>query len=65
MKFIINCINIYEHTYNAQSNINDSNKLTTLTYDMRYMILLYMPYVFDTFANAKINERSTDPIEEE
>ena len=63
--WVINCINIYEHTYNAQSNINDSNKLTTLTYDMRYMILLYMPYVFDTFANAKINERSTDPIEEE
>lgn len=61
--WIINCINIYQHTYNSQENINDSNKLLTLTSDMKHMLLLYMPYVFSNYSNINLPEYEGEPIE--
>lgn len=59
--WVINCINIYQRSYNGRVFINDSNKLMTLTYRMRYMIISYMPYVFDTFINTKITPLTPQP----
>ena len=55
--------NIYQHTYNSQENINDSNKLLTLTSDMKHMLLLYMPYVFSNYSNINLPEYEGEPIE--
>ena len=60
--WIINCINIYQHSYNAQQYVNDNNKLMTLTSDMKKMLLQYMPYVFVEFKNANIIEKDDDPV---
>ena len=61
--WIINCINIYQHTYNSQQNINDSNKLLTLTDEMKHMLLLYMPYVFANYNALNLPQFDSDPIE--
>ena len=61
--WIIGCINIYKNSFNNQDDINNDEYITTLTNDMRSMLLLYMPYVFIDFEHADIEIQDDDPEE--